>query len=1059
MSEFFIRRPIVAIVISKFTVLLGFLTLRGIPIAQYPEIVPPMIKITGTYNGANAVNVEQTTATPIEQQVNGVENMLYMQSINGNDGTTTINVSFEVGTNLDNANMLTQNRVAMANPFLPNDVKAMGVNTKKALAFPLMIISLYSPKATYDARFVVNYCYINVIDQIKRIKGVGDVVVFGGSEYAIRIWLKPDRMSAYNISVNDVKKAMSQYNNIYPGGSFGNNPALPGVQNTYTAQLQSRLSDPNEFSKIIIKSDRTGASVKLSDIARVELGTENFFQNSRLNKQNAGAIAIYQIPGSNAIDVAEEIKKTMTELESRFPQDMAYRVSLDTTIPIEVGIEEIMHTLFEAVLLVILVVFIFLQDWRATLIPLLTVPVSLVGVFIFFPLMGFSVNVLSLLGLVLAIGLVVDDAIVVVEAVMHHMEHGKSPKEATQIAMKEVAGPVIAIAIILAAVFIPVALMPGITGRLYQQFAITIAVSVLLSAFNALTLSPALAAMILKPKNPNAKGLLTKFFGWFNRGFDKFTNGYVKVAGFFARKLVISLIVLGGIVFGAGYFTKAVPGGFVPEEDNGYFIMGIFLPDAASFERTDAVSRKVEDILANTDGIESYTLINGFNIMNQVVSPNTSTLFVQLKDWSERKTDKEILRELNVRLAKEITEATAIAVGPPAIPGLGTGAGFTMQIQDRAGGSPQELARQTQRFIMAARERPEIGSILSLFRSDVPQKSIKVDKDKVEKTGLTLDEVNSTISTMLGGSFVNNFNAFGRQYRTYMQADAEFRMKPNDLEQIYIRDAKGSMVSLGTLARVTDTTGPQYTNRFNLYRSAEVSGTPAPGYSSAQALRALEEVAAQTLPSTIGYQWSNMSFQEKSAEGKSAQVFGMALLFVFLILAAQYESWKLPFSVLLGTPWAVMGAMLGLWLARLMLGESYVNNVFAQIGLVMLIGLNAKNAILIVEFAKMKMEEGQDAFSAAIDGAKLRFRPILMTSFAFILGVVPLLTAYGAGAEARKVMGMAVFAGMITATTIGVILIPSFFVLIERKKKKDKLAAAVPPPAANDHGHETSPSA
>ncbi len=1056
MSEFFIRRPIVAMVISIFVVLMGLLTLRGIPIAQYPEIVPPMIKITGTYNGANAVNVEQTTATPIEQQVNGVESMLYMQSINGNDGTTTINVSFEVGTNLDNANMLTQNRVAMANPFLPNDVKAMGVNTKKALAFPLMLVSLYSPKGTYDARFVVNYCYINVIDQIKRIKGVGDVTVFGGAEYAIRVWLKPDRMSSYGISVNDVKKAMGQYNNIYPGGAFGNNPALPGTQNTYTAQLQSRLVEPGAFEQIIVKSDRSGASVRLSDIARVELGTENFFQNSRLNKQNAGAIAIYQIPGSNALEVAEEIKKTMAELEARFPQDIAYRVSLDTTLPIEVGIEEIMHTLFEAVILVILVVFIFLQDWRATLIPLLTVPVSLIGVFIFFPMLGFSVNVLSLLGLVLAIGLVVDDAIVVVEAVMHHMEHGKSPKEATQIAMKEVAGPVVAIAIILSAVFIPVALMPGITGRLYQQFAITIAVSVMLSAFNALTLSPALAAILLKPKKENDRGLLARFFGWFNRGFDKFTNGYVKVAGFFARKLIISLIILGGIVVGAGFFGKSVPAGFVPEEDNGYFLMGILLPDAASFERTDAVSAKVENLLSKVEGIESFTLINGYNILNSSVSPNSATVFVQLKEWSERKTDKEIIRQVNGMLAKEITEATAIAVGPPAIPGLGSGAGFTLQLQDRSGGSPQFLAQQAQQFVAAARQRPEIGNIYTLFRSNVPQKSIELDKEKVEKTGLTLDEVNTTISTMLGGSFVNNFNAFGRQYRTYLQADAQYRMKPNDLEQIFIRDSKGTMVSLGTLATIKDTTGPQYTNRFNLYRSAEVSGVPAPGYSSSQALAALEEVAREVLPSTMGYQWANMSYQEKAAEGKSAQVFAMALLFVFLILAAQYESWKLPFSVLLGTPWAVLGAMLGLWLARVTMGESYVNNVFAQIGLVMLIGLNAKNAILIVEFAKMKMEEGMDAFSAAIEGAKLRFRPILMTSFAFILGVVPLLTAYGAGAEARKVMGMAVFAGMITATVIGCILIPSFFVLIERQKKSKRKAAvtAAAAPSSQDEQNE-----
>ncbi|HSC54065.1 MAG TPA: multidrug efflux RND transporter permease subunit [Phnomibacter sp.] len=1053
MSEFFIRRPIVAMVISIFTVLLGFLTLRGIPIAQYPEIVPPMIKITGTYNGANAVNVEQTVATPIEQQVNGVENMLYMQSTNRNDGVTTVNVSFEVGVNLDNANMLTQNRVAQANPFLPKEVIAMGINTKKSLVFPLMLVSVYSPKSTYDARFVVNYAFINIMDQLKRIQGVGDVTIFGGAEYAMRVWLKPDKMAAYGISVNDVKQALNIYNNIFPGGSLGDNPSLPGTQNTYTVQLQSRLVDPDEFNKIIVKSTEQGAIVRIGDIARVELGAENEFQNSRLNGTASGTIAIFQIPGSNAIAVAEAVRAKMEELRPRFPQDLEYTYSLDTTLPIEAGIEEILHTLFEAVVLVILVVFIFLQDWRATLIPLLTVPVSLIGVFIFFPLLGFSINVLSLLGLVLAIGLVVDDAIVVVEAVMHHIEHGLSPKEATQKAMKEVAGPVVAIAIILSAVFIPVALMPGITGRLYQQFAITIAVSVMLSAFNALTLSPALSALLLKPKKVGAKkNMLQKFFDSFNRMFDSFTNKYVKLAGFFARKLVLTLIILGGIVGVTMLLGKKVPGGFVPEEDNAYFLMGVALPDAASLERTDKVTRKVEEVLSKVDGVESFTVINGFNILSNTVAPNAATVFVQLKKWDVRhETDKEILKKVNGLCAKAINDGTVIAIGPPAIPGLGSGAGFTMELQDVSGGTPQFLAEQTQKFIAAAKQRKEIGSAFSWFRSSVPQKNITIDKEKVEKLGLSLDEVNSSISAMLGGTFVNNFNKFGRQYRTYIQADAQYRMKQNDIDQIYIRTPAGEMVSLGTLAKVTDITGPQFTTRFNLLRAAEVSGMPAPGYSSSQALAALEEVAKEVLPSSMSYTWSNMSYQEKAAEGKSAQVFAMALLFVFLILAAQYESWKLPFSVLLGTPWAVMGAMLGLYLARLS-SESYVNNVFAQIGLVMLIGLNAKNAILIVEFAKMKMDEGMDVYKAALEGAKLRFRPILMTSFAFILGVVPLLTATGAGAEARKVMGVAVFAGMLTATVIGCILIPSFFVLIERKKKQDKQNP--PTPAAVEPPHE-----
>src|SRR5450432_185951 len=1036
MSEFFIRRPIVAMVISIFTIILGLLTLKGVPISQYPDITPPMIKITGTYSGANAINVEQAVATPIEQQVNGVENMLYMQSINANDGSTTIQVSFDVGTNLDNANMLTQNRVAQANPSLPPSVKNQGINTKKALAFPMMIVSLYSPNNTYNAEFVANYSYINAVDQIKRLKGVGDVTVFGGAQYAMRIWLNPNKMNTLGITVDDVRNSLDIYNNIYPGGSFGNTPAIPGIQNTYTAQLQSRLISVESFNKITVKGSSSGALVKLSDVSRIELGTQNYSQTCQFNGKNASAIAIYQVPGSNALDLAASVRKTMAGLKENFPDDLDFTYSLDTTLAVSAGIDEIIHTLVEALILVILVVFLFLQEWRATVIPLMTVPVSLIGTFIFFPLLGFSVNVLSLLGMVLAIGLVVDDAIVVVEAVMHGIEQGLTPKEATSKAMKEVAGPVVAIAIVLSAVFIPVALTGGITGRLYQQFAITIAVSVCLSAFNALTLSPALAALILRPKKENSKNLLDRFFRSFNRGFDKFTNGYTHVAGFFTRKIILTLIILGIIAFSAGSLLKKVPGGFVPSEDEGYFIMGVLLPDAASSERTDSATRKVEDILKSTPEIAAYLVINGYNFLSGTSSNNSATVFVQLKPWHDRKRKaSEVITEVNKRGAIGISEATTIAVNPPPIPGLGSSSGFTVELQDLSGKSPQYLAEQAQIFIQAAKKHKEIGSIYTLYRASVPQKKIKVDQEKVEKLGLSLDEVNNTISSLMGSAFINNINEYGRQYKTYIMADAPFRMKPNDLSLYSIRDPKGNMVSMGTLVVVTDTVGPLFTNRFNLYRSAEISGSPAPGYTSAQALDALSSVSKESLPKEVGFAYSNMSFQEKTAEGQGGVVFVMALIFVFFILAAQYESWSLPFSVLLGTPWAIMGAMLGLYLCRLF-SDSYVNNVFAQIGLVMLIGLNAKNAILIVEFAKMRLEEGASVMDAAIDGARLRFRPILMTSFAFILGVVPLVRASGAGSQSRKVMGMAVFSGMITATTLGTILIPAFFVLIERKKKK-----------------------
>lgn len=1035
MSEFFIRRPIFAMVIAILMVILGYIVLLGIPISQYPEITPPMIQVNASYTGANSVNMEQTVATPIEQQVNGVEKMIYMRSVNANDGTTRLEVSFDVGTNLDNANMLTQNRVAQASPFLPPEVTALGVTTKKSLTFPLMLVSLSSPNNTFDSKFLNNYAFINIVDELKRINGVGDVFVFGGSEYAMRVWVKPDRLSQYNLTVQDVINALKAQNVIKPGGSFGGEPAAPGTQNTYTTLLQSRLITEQQFADIILKSNANGALVRMSDVARIELGTENYTMSSRINSSAASTIAIYQIPGSNALAVAEAVRNKITELNERFPSDMKSDFSLDTTAAVTAGIDEIIKTLLEAVVLVILVVFIFLQDWRATLIPLLTVPVSLIGTFMVFPLLGFSVNVLSLLGLVLAIGLVVDDAIVVVEAVMHNIEHGMSPRDATSKAMKEVGGPVVAIAVILSAVFIPVSFTGGITGRLYQQFAITIAISVCFSAFNALTLSPALAALLLKPKK-ESKGLLARFFSGFNRLFDRFTNGYVKVAGFFARKLIVSVVILGGIVAVAALLGIKIPTGFVPEEDQGYFIISTILPDAASLQRTDAATKKIEEILKKIPEIELYTTVNGNNLLNNTVAPNAATFFITLKPWEERhKTALQIAAEVNALAIKNISEATVIAVGPPPILGLGNGAGFTMMLQDRAGNSPQYLAQQAQRFIAAASQRPEIGKVYTLYRANVPQKSIQVDKEKVDKLGLNLDNVNSTISTYLGGYFVNNFNQFGRQYKTYVMADMDYRMKPDDLQQFYSRNKEGEMVPLGTVAMVKDTSGPQYTNHFNIYRAAEINGVPAPGYSSSQALQALKEVAAETLPADMSYQWSNMSYQEEAAAGTGGKAFLMALLFVFLILAAQYESWKLPFSVLLGTPWAVMGAFLGLFIAGIW-SLSYVNNVFAQIGLVMLIGLNAKNAILIVEFAKMKKEAGDDTFTAAIDGAKLRFRPILMTSFAFILGVVPLLTASGAGAEGRKVMGMAVFAGMLCATIIGVLLIPAFFVLIEGKKKK-----------------------
>lgn len=1039
MSEFFIRRPIVAMVISILMIIMGLITLRGIPISKYPDITPPMIQITTSFNGANAVNVEQAVATPIEQQVNGVERMLYMKSTNAADGSMTLAVSFEVGTDLDNANMLTQNRVSQANARMPSEVKAMGVTTKKSLVFPVMLVGLSSPNGTYDGAFLNNYANINIVDQLKRLQGVGDIALFGGADYAMRVWLKPEQLTKLGLTVNDVANAVRKQNAIAPGGKFGAPPSPAGVEYTYTVTLQERLISEEEFGNIIIKADNEGAIVRLKDIARIELGLENYNSASRLNGKAAATIVIYQMPGSNALEVAARVEQTMNELAGRFPDDLKHDISLNTTRAVSVGIEEIVHTLFEAVVLVILVVFLFLQDWRATLIPLLTVPVSLIGTFIIFPLLGFSVNVLSLLGLVLAIGLVVDDAIVVVEAVIHNIEHGMNPREATQKAMKEVGGPVVAIALILAAVFVPVAFAGGITGRLYQQFAITIAISVLFSAFNALTLSPALSAIILRPKK-ESKGLPQRFFNGFNRVFDKFTLGYTGVAGIVARKSIRSVLIMVIVLVFSGLLGRAVPGGFVPEEDEGYYLINVQLPDASSLERSDEVAKKVEAILNKVEGIEYSTMVLGYSLLTQSFSTNNAFVFVSLKPWEERtKTAKQLIMETNLAFRSTITEATAIAFGPPPIEGLGTSSGFTLQLQDRSGNSPEFLDAQTRQFVAAAQKRPEIESIFSLYRANVPQKRIEIDYDKVEKMGIDLSEVTSTISTYLGSSYVNDFNRFGRQYRVYVQAEAEDRVQPLDLGRYYVRSRKGDIVPLNTLVYVQDIAGPSYTNRFNMYRSAEISGAPRDGYSSADALRALEEVAA-TMPKEIGYAWSNMSYQEKAAEGTGGTMFLMAIVFVFLILAAQYESWKLPFSVLLGVPAALMGAFFGLWLGGLW-STSYVNNVFAQIGLVMLIGLTAKNAILIVEFAKMLYEQGKPLYEAALEAAKLRLRPILMTSFAFMLGVVPLLTAEGAGAEARKVMGMAVFMGTLIATIVGVIVVPALFVFIESIGSKKKPAS------------------
>jgi hydrophobe/amphiphile efflux-1 (HAE1) family protein len=1059
MSRFFVDRPIVAMVISIITVLLGVVAMRGLPIAQYPEIVPPMIQVTTTFIGASSTDVEASVATPLEQEINGVENMIYMKSTNANDGTLTLKVSFEVGSNLDMDNVLTQNRVSQAMPQMPQSVKNYGVEVKKALAFPLLVISIKSPKGSYDSAFLSNYTTINVNDAIARIQGVGQINLFGGSDYAMRVWLRPDVIGRLGLTVPDIANAIAQQNQLTPAGQIGGPPAPPGTEYTYTVRTQGRLLNEEEFGNIIVRTTRDGSEVRLKDIARLELGTMLYNAVGRHDGTPSAVIAVFQIPGTNALEVANRIKATMADLSKRFPRDMEYLISLDTTLPVVEGINEIVHTLLEAVALVLIVVFVFLQNWRATLIPLLTVPVSLIGAFIFFPVLGFSINVLSLLGLVLAIGIVVDDAIVVVEAVMHHIEHGMAPREATIKAMEEVSGPVIAIGLILSAVFVPVGFMGGISGLLYQQFAITIAISVLLSVVNALTLSPALAVLLLKPAG-GKRSPLTPFYNGFNRVFGWTTDRYVSFAAILIRKMFRSLAFIGVLIYVIVMLVQRIPGGFVPEEDQGYVLVNALLPDAASLERTDAVMKKAEAILAKNHAVEGFNTITGYSLVTGAYSSNMGFFFVQLKPWHDRHSAEDhssgVVSALNRAFAQEIPEAGVVAFGPPAIPGLGTGAGFTMELQDRSGGSPEYLAQQTARFVEAARKRPEIARVNTLYRATVPQIYADIDRSKVLKSGVPLNDVNTTLGALLGSSYINDFNRFGRVYKVYLQAESEFRRDPKQLGLFYVRNQTGGMVPLDSLLTTRPSAGPEFTNRFNLFRTAEVTGVPAAGYSSTQALDALEATAREILPPDMSFDWADMSFQERRAPGV-AVVFALAVFLVFLILAAQYESWGLPFSVLLGTPFAALGAYLGLWLAR-QFSPSYVNNIFAQIGLIMLIGLAAKNAILIVEFAKMEHDSGKGLVEAALSAAKLRFRPILMTAFAFILGVVPLLTASGAGAEARKVMGMAVFAGMLVATFLGVLLIPMLYVAVEKAiggAKQAKPAPVITPPQtlATEHGH------
>jgi HAE1 family hydrophobic/amphiphilic exporter-1 len=954
--------------------------------------------------------------------------MNYMYSINANNGVMRMVVNFDVKTDPNVDQMLAQLREQQASPQLPAAVQNYGVTILKSPTTPMLLVALYSPKGTYDATFLANYAYINLVDQITRVKGISNINVFGAGQYAMRFWLNPDQLAKLNITANDVINAVNVQNTVNPAGQIGGPPSLATQEYTYTAIAQGRLVTEKQFGDIVVRENPDGSVVRLKDVARIELGAQVYSIAGRLNGEPAAVMAIYQLPGSNAIDAANDVKALMKELKKSFPQDLAYAVSLDTTLAVSRGLEETVTTLWEALLLVTLVVYIFLQGWRASLIPLLAVPVSLIGTFILFPFFGFSINTLSLFGLVLAIGLVVDDAIVVVESVERHIEEGLSPKEAALKAMQEVSGPVVAIALILAAVFVPTVFI-----------ALTIAISVIFSAFNALTLSPALSALLLKHREPTG-GPLSRFFGWFNRAFGKLTNHYVHWSEKLIHHSGLSLVLLAIVAVLALLIGSKLPTSFLPEEDQGYVYINVQLPNAASLPRTSEYCKRVEKVLAATPGIKYYSTVLGFSLLSQAQTTYNALFFVTLKPWNERNKPSEKMAAIRAHINKELAampEANAFSFPPPSIPGVGTAGGFTFILEDRAGLDPSFLTTNLGAYMAAAAKRPEIAGLSTSYLPSVPEVYVKVDRDKVLKQGLNLADVYTTLQTFMGGYFVNYFNRFGRQWQVYVEADTKYRSSLDNIGLFYVRNRLGQNVPLSAVAKVERRTGPEFVMHYNEYRCAQINGSAAPGYSSDQATRALEDVFAKTMPPGMGFDYFGMSFQEQQAAKGVPRIaiFGLSLVFVFLILAALYESWSLPFSVLISTPVAVLGAFFALW------SRQFENNVYVQIGLIMLIGLSAKNAILIVEYAKTEVEKGKSLSEAALIGARIRLRPILMTSFAFVFGCLPLWFATGSGGMSRQTLGTVVIGGMLGSTLLGIFIIPVNFYVVEKlgiRFKKEK---------------------
>jgi hydrophobe/amphiphile efflux-1 (HAE1) family protein len=1029
MAKFFIDRPVFAIVIAIVIVLLGVVAIPTLPIATYPEVVPPVVEITANYRGGNSLDLEKTVAQPIEQQLTGLDGMLYFFSRSSNNGQLTIDVTFELGTNIDIATVKVQNKVSVAMPQLPEDVQREGVTVKKVSSAFLFAIALSAENGRYDSLFLNNFATINLVDKIGSLPGVGDCRMAAPQNYGMRVWINPDKMAELGVTATDVSNAIQSQNRQNPAGAIGQPPVTGHSDFQYPVNAQGRLETPAQFENIVVRAQPDGSLLRIHDLGKASLGAQDYANFSRLNSHPAAVIIVFLSPGANAVETGNRVLAFMKQASQTFPTGIRYDVNYDATRFVRASIRDVVITLLEAIGLVVLVVFVFLQNWRATLIPLLTVPVSILGAFALFPLLGFTINMTSMFGLVLAIGMVVDDAIVVVEAIQHNLDEGMPSREATLRAMEIVSGPVIAIACILAAVFIPVAFLGGISGQIYRQFALTIAVSVLLSAFNALSLSPALSAMILRPRK-DSPGLLGAFFRRFNVAFNWTTHRYLSGVRVLIRRSVLALVALGAIYVGAGVLFKMVPSGFLPDEDQGVFFAALRLPDGASIGRNEHTAHQVEKIIASTPGVDFVTTFGGLDFVTSTSNSNVATIFGTLRPWDER-TSKQTQFASILGHAQQgffgLRDGFAFGFGLPPILGLGTSGGFDFMLEDRANGSIDDLSRTADALLAAARQRPELGTVVSTFRDSVPEYNVAVDTDKAQTLGIPVSDVYDSLQTFLGGLYVNDFNRFGRTWKVLMEADAQYRDRASDINRFYVRSSQGEMIPLGTLVHVKPVSGPEVIYRYNRYRAIEILGQAAPGHSSGEAAAAMEQVAQHNLPKGYGYEWTGTVYQQKLAEGKEAYTFGLAAVLVFLFLAALYESWSIPFAVILAVPLGIFGALLAVFLRH------FDYDIYTQIGIVTLIGLAAKNAILIVEFAKDKRDsEGMGTVEAAVEAAHLRLRPILMTSFAFILGVLPLVIATGAGAASRRALGTAVFGGMNAATLLAIFVVPVCFVVVSR---------------------------